>query len=271
MLHRTPSLQPVPAPLDDLQRTHLPRHIAAIMDGNGRWATSRGMPRLVGHREGAATVRKIVTECVRLKIEALTLYSFSSENWKRPKEEVAGLMELCAEFLALERPLMVEQDIRFRRIGSREGLPPRVLDELDETEAATARSRGLTLCLAMNYGSRTEIAAAAQQIAFKVEQGSLRAEDVTDRTIAEHLYTAGIPDPDLLVRTAGSFRVSNFLLWQISYAEIHVTDVLWPDFAASDLHAAIRDFTRRERKFGELGASVVDAKHASPQRNANAR
>ncbi len=241
------------------------------MDGNGRWATSRGMPRLVGHREGAATVRKIVTECVRLRLEALTLYSFSSENWKRPKEEVAGLMELCAEFLVLERPVMLEQDIRFRRVGSRVGLPPRVLDELDATEEATAHAKGLTLCLAMNYGSRTEITDAAKEIASQVEQGKLRAEDVTEQTIAAHLYTAGIPDPDLLIRTAGSFRVSNFLLWQISYAEIHVTDVYWPDFAPSDLHAAIRDFTRRERKFGELGASVVDAKHASAHRNANAR
>ncbi|MSR41770.1 MAG: isoprenyl transferase [Phycisphaerales bacterium] len=270
MPHQTPSLTSVAAPLDDLQRKQLPRHIAAIMDGNGRWATSRGMPRLVGHREGAATVRKIVTECVRLELEALTLYSFSSENWKRPKEEVTGLMELCAEFLALERPLMIEQNIRFRRIGSREGLPTRVLDELDATEAATSRSSGLTLCLAMNYGSRTEIADAAREIARKVEQGTLRAEEVTDLTIAEHLYTAGIPDPDLLIRTAGSFRVSNFLLWQISYAEIHVTDVLWPDFAPSDLHAAVRDFTRRERKFGELGASVVDAKPSTNSHSANA-
>ena len=271
MTNRATNTSAVPAPLDDLERRQLPRHIAAIMDGNGRWATSRGMPRLLGHREGAATVRKIVSECARLKLETLTLYSFSSENWKRPKDEVAGLMELCCEFLVLERPMMLAEGIRFRRIGSRKELPQHVLDELDATEAVTAHGTGLTLCLAMNYGSRTEIADAAREIATKVEQGTLRAEDVSEHTIAKHLYTAGIPDPDLLIRTAGEFRVSNFLLWQISYAEIHVTDVLWPDFTPSDLHAAIRDFTRRERKFGELGASVIDAKPSSSHRGATAR
>jgi undecaprenyl diphosphate synthase len=203
------------------------------------------MPRAAGHREGVATVRRIVSESARLNARglgftALTLYSFSSENWKRPADEVAALMLLCCEFLKLERPT----------IGRREGLPPEVLAELDETERATAHCTGLTLCLALNYGSRTEIADAARALAAEVAAGLRSPDSIDEAAVASHLYTAGIPDPDLLVRTAGELRVSNYLLWQISYAELHVTEVLWPDFAESDLHRAVADFASRERRFG---------------------
>lgn len=236
--------------LQAVPRERWPRHIAVIMDGNGRWAQARGLPRAAGHREGVSTVRRVVTESARLGLEAITLYSFSSENWKRPADEVAALMLLCCEFLKVERPTMLRENIRFRRIGRREGLPPEVLAELDETERATAGSTGLTLCLALNYGSRTEIADAARALASEVLAGRRTVDSIDEAAVGERLYTAGLPDPDLLVRTAGEMRVSNYLLWQISYAEIHVTEVLWPDFTEADLHRAIIDFASRERRFG---------------------
>ena len=242
-------------PLAGIPRARWPRHVAVIMDGNGRWAQARGLPRAAGHREGVATVRRIVTESARLGLEALTLYSFSSENWKRPADEVAALMLLCCEFLRLERPTMLRQNIRFRRIGRRDGLPPEVLAELDETERATSGSTGLTLCLALNYGSRTEIADAARALAIEVAAGTRTAASIDERALASRLYTAGLPDPDLLIRTAGEMRISNYLLWQISYAELHVTEVLWPDFTEAGLHTALADFASRERRFG----GVTDA------------
>jgi undecaprenyl diphosphate synthase len=226
-----------------------------IMDGNGRWAEARGLPRAAGHREGVETVRRVVTESARIGLEALTLYSFSSENWKRPADEVAALMYLCCEFLRVERPTMLRENIRFRRIGRRDGLPPDVLAELDETERATAHATGLLLVLALNYGSRTEIADAARALAREVEAGTRSADSIDERAMASHLYTTGIVDPDLLVRTAGELRLSNYLLWQVSYAEIHVTDVLWPDFTVDDLHDAILAFAGRDRRFGGLRPS----------------
>jgi undecaprenyl diphosphate synthase len=246
---------PTDSPLARVPHDRWPRHVAVIMDGNGRWAQSRGLPRAAGHREGVETVRRVVTESARLGLEALTLYSFSSENWKRPADEVAALMLLCCEFLRLERPTMLRENIRFRRIGRREGLPPEVLEELDATERATAHATGLTLCLALNYGSRTEIADAARALAREVAAGRRDPESIDESALAEHLYTAGIPDPDLLVRTAGEMRVSNYLLWQISYAELHVTEVLWPDFTLAHLHRALADFACRERRFGGVVAA----------------
>jgi len=245
------------SPLAHVPRERWPVHVAVIMDGNGRWAQARGLPRAAGHREGVSTVRRIVTESARLNaagcgLQALTLYSFSSENWKRPADEVAALMLLCCEFLRIERPTMLGENIRFRRIGRRAGLPPEVLAQLDETERATAHCSGLTLCLALNYGSRTEIADAARALAEEVAAGTRAPDSIDESALASRLYTAGIPDPDLLVRTAGELRVSNYLLWQISYAELHVTDVLWPDFAESDFHRAILDFASRGRRFGGL-------------------
>ena len=266
----------LPPALAALPRPRWPRHIAVIMDGNGRWAQSRGLPRAAGHREGVETVRRVVTEAARIGLEAITLYSFSSENWKRPADEVEALMFLCCEFLRQERPTMLREGIRFRRIGRREGLPAEVLAELDETERATAHLTGLTLCLALNYGSRTEIADAARALAREVAAGKRSPESIDEAALASHLYTAGIPDPDLLVRTAGEMRISNYLLWQISYAELHVTEVLWPDFTLADFHRAILAFGARDRRFGGLGgvaggvaggvvgAGIEDGSDASP-------
>ena len=231
----------------------LPRHVAIIMDGNGRWAKQRNQPRIVGHRAGARSVREVVNECNRLGIRYLTLYSFSTENWKRPDDEIRGLMDLCVEYLVKERRELAENNIRFLQIGRREGLPAAVLDELDRTTAMTRTGTGMTLCLALNYSSRTEITDAMRSIALDVQAGRLDPDAIQEATISERLYTAGLPDPDLLVRTAGELRVSNYLLWQISYAEIHVTDVFWPDFRIEDLHKALRDYASRDRRFGGIG------------------
>ena len=230
----------------------IPRHIAIIMDGNGRWAASRGLPRIAGHREGARRVRAVVEECARLGVEALTLYSFSSENWKRPEDEVTALMELARHHLQLERQMMLANNVRFRRIGRREGLPAPVLAELDRTEDETSTCTGMTLCLAMNYGSRQEIVDAVQTVAQRVRRGELDPGAIDEAAISGALDTHGLPDPDLLVRTAGERRISNFLLWQISYAELYVTDVLWPEFKVPELAAAIDDFNARRRTYGGL-------------------
>lgn len=235
-----------------LEPEQLPAHIAIIMDGNGRWAGQRGLPRVQGHIEGARTVRAIVTECARLGIRCLTLYSFSAENWKRPADEVEALMTLYREYLVAERPTIMDNDVRFVQLGRREGLPAEVLAEADATAALSRDNGGLTLCLALNYGSRAEIVDAFRSLARDVAAGRRRPEDVDEAAISGALYTRGLPDPDLLVRTANERRVSNFLLWQISYAEIHVTPVLWPDFRPEHLHEAIRDFASRQRRFGGL-------------------
>ncbi|MCA9284613.1 MAG: isoprenyl transferase [Phycisphaerales bacterium] len=243
---------PVVAPALEVPRERLPRHIAIIMDGNGRWAERRGLSRLLGHRAGAKTVRQVIGEASQLGIKAMTLYSFSSENWKRPPDEVNALMELCCEHLLSEREEMVERNIRFRAIGRLAGLPTPVRDHIAKAEQATAECTGLTMVLALNYGSRAEIVDATRSIATLVAEGRLTPEQIDETLFADHLYTFGLPDPDLLIRTAGERRVSNYLLWQISYAEIHVTDVLWPDFGVSDLHRAIRDYASRDRRFGGL-------------------
>lgn len=234
---------------------NLPRHVAIIMDGNGRWAQARKKPRTAGHRQGGRAVRPIVTECAKLGLEVLTLYSFSMENWKRPKDEVDALMGLYIEYLLAETDEMVENDIRFRQIGRREGLSDTVLGALDQAVRATESCRGLTLCVALNYGSRTEILDAVRAIARKVAAGEIDPDDpqaLCERTIADHLYTANLPDPDLLIRTAGEMRVSNYLLWQISYAELWVTDTLWPDFTPAHLHDALRAYGERTRRFGAV-------------------
>lgn len=231
-------------------RERLPGHVAIIMDGNGRWARQRNLPRFAGHRAGAKTVRLIVEECARLGLQQLTLYSFSTENWNRPADEVALLMDLYVEYMRSQRQLLLDNNIQFVQIGRREGLPQPVLDELANTLEATKKNTGMTLCLAINYGSRGEITDAVRRIAAEVRGGTLSPEAVSEETISSHLYTAGMPDPDLLIRTAGEMRVSNYLLWQISYAEFHVTDVFWPEFGIADLYAAFRDFAGRNRRFG---------------------
>jgi undecaprenyl diphosphate synthase len=237
------------APLDPAR---LPRHIAMIMDGNGRWARERGLERVEGHVRGADIVRKVVEECCRLGIGQLTLYSFSSENWKRPQREVDFLMSLLKQYLVAERPEIMQQNIRFRVIGRRAELAPEVVREIEETERISAGNTGLTLALAVNYGSRAEIVDAVRSIAERVRQGELEPATIGEATISDALYTAGMPDPDLLIRTAGEMRVSNYLLWQISYAELWVTPVCWPDFTTEVFHAALRDYAGRERRFGGL-------------------
>ena len=229
-----------------------PRSVAIIMDGNGRWAQARGRSRSFGHRMGAEAVRPIVTRCARLGLEALTLYSFSTENWARSNEEVAALMDLYVEYLASERDLFMDNDVRLIQIGRREGLPPRVLDALDRMTQLTAGNGGMTLALAINYGSRTEITDAVRAIARRVAQGSLDPDNINEQTIDSHLYTAGMPDPDLLIRTAGEMRLSNYLLWQISYAELYVAEVPWPEFGIDELHRAFEAYAGRTRKFGTV-------------------
>jgi undecaprenyl diphosphate synthase len=235
-----------------LMPERLPRHVAVIMDGNGRWARQRGMPRVEGHLRGVQSVRSTVEECCRLGIEQLTLYCLSSENWKRPQHELDFLMTLLHKYLLDERAEIMGQNIRFTVIGRRSGLPDNVLAEIDENIRISAPNTGMTLALAINYGSRTEIVDAVRSIAERVRRGELAPSAIDEDTISGALYTAGMPDPDLLIRTAGEMRVSNYLLWQISYAELWVTDRCWPDFGRDTLHQALRDFGQRERRFGGL-------------------
>jgi undecaprenyl diphosphate synthase len=237
-----------------------PRHVAIIMDGNGRWAQLRGKPRIVGHRKGIQSVRAVVEEGCRLGLDQLTLYCLSVENWKRPPRELMFLFRLLRHFLVVERNELMEQNVRLTMIGRREGLPDEVLREFDRTEFETSKNTGMTLCLAINYGGRTEIADAARRLAEDVRAGVVAPSDVDESRFASYLGTAGMPDPDLLIRTSGELRVSNFLLWQISYAEIWVTDVLWPDFRGDDLLAACQAFAARHRKFGGLPITPLGAR-----------
>ena len=228
----------------------LPRHVAIIMDGNGRWARQRNLPRTKGHQEGAESVREITEACAELGLEQLTLYAFSVENWKRPKREVDYLMRLLARFLRRQRKTIMKNNIRFAVIGAIEGLPEGVRREIDITLRESEGNTGLTLCLALNYGARREIVEAARQLAVRVSRGELSADQITEESFSRALYTAGMSDPDLLIRTAGEQRVSNFLLWQISYAEFYFSPVCWPDFRRPQLEEALLAYTQRERRFG---------------------
>jgi len=233
----------------------IPRSVAVIMDGNGRWGAARNLPRAEGHRQGAVNVRRIVTEAARLGLDALTLYSFSIENWSRPRDEIGALMHLYAEYLVSERPMIMQHNIRLRHLGRRDGLPAAVLRELDESLNVSAGNTGMYLCLALNYGARTEIADACARLARQVQEKRLTPEAIDERAVASALDTAGVGDPDLMIRTAGEFRLSNFLLWQSSYAEFYVTDVYWPDFDEAQFHKAIVAYAARRRRFGGLDAS----------------
>jgi len=253
-------LTPVAAPVETAplvpaapRSDSLPRHVAIIMDGNGRWAMTRGLPRIEGHRRGVASVRRTTEQCVRLGIEQLTLYCLSSENWRRPEAELAFLMCLLEQYLIEERGLLMEQGVRLSMIGRRDGLPAETLAALDQTAELTAGNGGMKLCLAINYGARAEIVEAARRLAREVREGSLDPESIDEDRFAAALDTAGMADPDLLIRTAGEMRVSNFLLWQISYAELWVTDAAWPDFDERQLDAALASYATRERRFGGLG------------------
>jgi undecaprenyl diphosphate synthase len=236
----------------DLER--LPRHIAVIMDGNGRWAQKRGLPRVEGHRAGIASVREAVETCARLGVPVLTLYAFSVENWKRPKTEVDVLMKLLKQYLRLELGTLMRNDIRFQVLGRMPELPSDVVDELRSGMERTRDNRGLLFNIALNYGGRAEIVDACRGI---VQEALARGQlpDLDEESFSRHLYTSGIADPDLLIRTSGELRISNFLLWQIAYAEIWVTETLWPDFRKADLFEAIIDFQKRERRYGGIAAA----------------
>ena len=248
--HRRTTLEHLAAA--GLDPARLPRHVAVIMDGNGRWARQRGLPRIEGHSRGVQSVRATIEECCRLGIEQLTLYCLSVENWKRPRAELDFLMTLLRKYLLEERAEIMEQNIRFRVIGRREQLPDKVLREIDENLRLSRNNTGMVLCLAINYGGRTELVDAVRTLARRARDGTLDPDGIDETTLNDALYTAGMPDPDLLIRTAGEMRISNFLLWQISYAELWVTDTCWPDFDRDVLHTALRDYAGRERRFGGI-------------------
>ena len=231
---------------------NLPQHIAIIMDGNGRWAAQRKLSRIKGHEKGAQSVQKIVRACAEIGIKHLTLYAFSKENWKRPSYEINFLMRMLKRYLIKQRKELMKNNIIFKAIGRIAELPPGVQKELAQTVQVSAGNTGLVLCLALNYGGRTEIVDAARRLAADVKNNVLDINDITEEKLAGYLYDPAIPDPDLLIRTAGELRVSNFLLWQISYTEFWVTPVLWPDFDKEHLYQAIRDYAGRERRFGGL-------------------
>ncbi len=239
-------------PIIGIPYEKIPRHIAIIMDGNGRWAQAQGKPRLKGHAAGSNSVRKTIVDCADLGIEALTLYSFSTENWRRPKEEIAGLMQLYAKYLVEERPTIMSKNIRVRHVGLEDNLPDFVLKELHETIRMSKDNTGMTFCLALNYSGRAELICAFKKIAAEIKSGELDVSQIDEQLISDHLDTAGLPDPDLLIRTSGEMRISNYLLWQIAYAEFYVTDIHWPDFNTEALHEAIREYSTRNRRFGGL-------------------
>jgi undecaprenyl diphosphate synthase len=242
-----------------LDTARLPRHVAVIMDGNGRWAQRKLLPRVAGHKVGAQTTRTIIETCARLNIEALTLYAFSVENWRRPKTETDFLMQLLREYLRTEMPLIQRNNIRMRFLGRSSELPIGVQQDMKAAEEKTAGNGGMVLCLALNYGGRAEIVDAANAIlAERNAQGS--NTPVTEEEVSQRLYTAGLPDPDLLIRTSGEMRVSNFLLWQIAYAEIFVTETLWPDFNRARLLESFLDFQKRERRYGGIGEGGSDSR-----------
>jgi undecaprenyl diphosphate synthase len=232
----------------------MPRHIAIIMDGNGRWAQKKGLHRYEGHRQGGKTAERISQCCVDFGIEVLTLYSFSMENWKRPKEEVDALMHLYAEYLVKMRPSLMEDNVKLVHLGRIDPLPEVVKTALVDTMKETSANTGMVFALALNYGGRAEIIDATKQIARLHKSGKLKLDEIDEQCMSEHLYTAGLPDPDLLIRTASELRVSNFLLWQISYSEFYVTETLWPDFEQSDLEKAIIAYSKRTRRFGAVNS-----------------
>ena len=241
----------------DLDRERLPRHIAIIMDGNGRWAKRRNLSRIEGHAHGIDAVREIVRACRRLDIPYLTLYAFSMENWNRPRAEVEALLDLLRHFIRKELPELEANGVRVNTIGRIELLPADIREEIDQAQARTKDLTAMTLTIAISYSGRDELRRAAQKLAAEVRAGRLDPERIDEAAFAGALETAGLPDPDLLIRTSGELRVSNFLLWQIAYAEIHVTEVLWPDFTPRHLFDALLDYTRRERRFGKTSEQLT--------------
>lgn len=239
-----------------LDSARLPKHVAVIMDGNGRWAKKRWMNRIKGHEKGSQTVRAIVKSCRKLQIPYLTLYAFSTENWARPHSEVSALMQLLKQFLVSERNELIEKGICLKVLGQLGKLPEEVQDQARETMAATGKNSQMTLNLALSYGSRQEITDAVHALAKKVESGQLAADDINDQMITDHLYTAGMPDPDLVIRTSGEFRLSNFLLWQSAYAEFFITPTLWPDFTQAEFIEILTHYQKRDRRFGNVECNI---------------
>lgn len=237
---------------EDLDKAKLPNHVAIIMDGNGRWAKKHFLSRIKGHEKGSEAVRTIVRACREFGIAYLTLYAFSTENWQRPKSEVDALMTLLIEFLKSEQKELLENDIRLHAIGQIKRLPAEVQQALRETMKLTRKNSGLQLNLALSYGSRAEIVRMVRQIARKSKDAQIDPDGIDAETVTQHLYTKGIPDPDLLIRTSGEMRVSNFLLWQIAYSEIHVTPTYWPDFGRDEFYRILKEYQRRERRFGQV-------------------
>ena len=233
-----------------MNNPNIPHHVAIIMDGNGRWAKQRGLPKIAGHREGAKSVRLVIEAASELGIKVLTLYTFSTENWSRPKTEVDALFRLLAKYLEKEADSLQKNNIRFMAIGDLDGLPASVRDKVNEVARATRHNEKLILNLALNYGGRSEITNAARSLARDVASGAIKESDIDEKLFSDYLYTRSLPDPDLLIRTSGEMRISNFLLWQISYSEVYVTEKLWPDFRSADLKKAVRVYQGRERRFG---------------------
>ncbi len=242
--------------MEEIDQEKLPRHIAIIMDGNGRWAKKKALGRIMGHIKGVDAVREVVTACRELGIKVLTLYAFSIENWKRPVEEVNALMGLLKEYLQKECEEMLQNNIRLNAIGRIKDLPPDVQATLQETKKKTEHCDGMILNLALSYGGRSEILHAVQGIISDFQKGKVKPEEITVQRFSQYLWTHGLPDPDLLIRTSGEFRISNFLLWQIAYTELYVTDTLWPDFDRKELAKAIADYQSRERRFGLISEQL---------------
>lgn len=239
---------------NQLDNNNIPQHIAIIMDGNGRWATEHGKPRSYGHQAGVETVRRITSECTRLGVKYLTLYTFSTENWNRPETEIAALMGLVLS--SLEDEIFMKNNVRFKVIGDIKRLPVEVQRKLQETIDHTAGNTAMTMVVALSYSARWEITKAMKDIAQKALDGQLSVDDITEDTVSQSLTTASIPDPDLLIRTGGELRISNYLLWQIAYSELYFCDTFWPDFNEADLHKAIADYQHRQRRFGKTGKQV---------------
>ncbi|MDQ7735888.1 isoprenyl transferase [Prevotella corporis] len=239
---------------EELDMTRIPQHIAIIMDGNGRWATERGKERSYGHQAGVDTVRRITSECTRLGVKYLTLYTFSTENWNRPSDEVAALMGLV--LTSLEDEIFMRNNVRFHVIGDIERLPKEVQEKLQETMDHTAKNNSMTMVVALSYSSRWELTKAARDIARKVRNNELKIEDITEQTISENLCTHFMPDPELLIRTGGELRISNYMLWQLAYSELYFCNTYWPDFDEADLHKAIIDYQSRQRRFGKTEKQV---------------
>ena len=243
---------------DKLDKDNIPEHVAIIMDGNGRWAKQQGHVRLFGHATGVEAVREALKAATEVKVKYLTLYAFSTENWNRPKEEVEGLMDLLVTTIANEIESLNENDVRLDAIGNTDELPEKCRIELNNAIERTKENKGTCLILALNYSSKYELKSAMKQIAQKYKDGEIELSEITDQMVSDHLYTAKLPDPELMIRTSGELRISNFLLWQLAYSELHFTPIFWPDFKKEDFFQAIYDYQNRERRFGQVSEQVKD-------------